>query len=279
MFLFIIEGERQEHRILKTLQHLFLKEPRDDEILFHFCNNIFSLHSLMKRYDLLDGSADLVNILKEELSKHPNNQSDLDKISHSDQVAEIYLFFDCDLKKIDDKNKITIEEQCNAIKELLEYFSDESNGKLYINYPMIESFRYFKSVLPDLDYKDYTVDALIDGDFKNIAGQHSIFKNYKNLCFNKSKSGFIQIPQNQNHIDVIKNNWKIINNLNIMKANYISNDSFSIPSVKDSISQKAIFYNQVEKYIKPNGVISILNSFSLFLFDYIDLSKDTSFFE
>lgn len=36
---------------------------------------------------------------------------------------------------------------------MLDYFSDETeNGKLYINYPMIESLKYTKEI-PDANYR------------------------------------------------------------------------------------------------------------------------------
>ena len=43
------------------------------------------------------------------------------------------------------------------LSEMLEYFDDETgNGKLYVNYPMVESLKYTKE-LPDEHYAEYVV--------------------------------------------------------------------------------------------------------------------------
>lgn len=52
---------------------------------------------------------------------------------------------------------------------MLTLFADETeNGKLYINYPMIESIRYTKE-LPDTDYANYIVSREECKDFKRLA--------------------------------------------------------------------------------------------------------------
>ena len=68
-------------------------------------------------------------------------------------VSEIFLFFDYDFQE----SRLTLEENNRHIGEMLEYFNDETeNGKLYINYPMVESVFYTKQ-LPDKDYLSYYV--------------------------------------------------------------------------------------------------------------------------
>lgn len=63
---------------------------------------------------------------------------------------------------------------------MLELFDDEtSNGKLYINYPMIESIRYTKE-LPDRNYYQYTVKCAECHDFKRLSCE---FSHYDNLDY------------------------------------------------------------------------------------------------
>lgn len=70
-----------------------------------------------------------------------------------DFETEIFLFFDYDFQE----SRLTLEENNRHIGEMLEYFNDETeNGKLYINYPMVESVFYTKQ-LPDKDYQSYYV--------------------------------------------------------------------------------------------------------------------------
>ena len=59
--------------------------------------------------------------------------------------SEVYLFFDYDFQN---KN-LELSEINSQLTEMLDFFSDETdNGKLYINYPMIESIRCTRK-LPD----------------------------------------------------------------------------------------------------------------------------------
>ena len=63
-------------------------------------------------------------------------------------ISETYLFFDYDFQN----TQLTLEEINLRVQSMLELFTDETDdGKLYINYPMIESIRYTKE-LPDEDY-------------------------------------------------------------------------------------------------------------------------------
>ena len=198
MILFIFEGKNAEPRLYKTLKEIFHFEMKEEEILHYYCSNIFSLYDTIKEYGVFDGSINLINVLKEEAAKHKEIESDLDKIKYSYEVSEIFLFFDYDIRKQDEKNKLSIEEQNTKILELFSYFENESldserNGiKLYINYPMIESYRFFKKELPDEDFKNYTFDLLSEKHFKQIVNEESYYQNLKYLCFDIKKSGDIR---------------------------------------------------------------------------------------
>lgn len=106
MILFIFEGKDDEPRLYKTLKKVFQFKLREEELLYYYCNNIFSLVDIFKSYSEseLDDSIDIVNVLKEDALIHKKHNSDLDKIKYSKDVSEIFLFFDYDLKSIDNKN-------------------------------------------------------------------------------------------------------------------------------------------------------------------------------
>lgn len=281
MILFIFEGKNDEPRLYKTLKEIFHFELKEEEIIHYYCNNIFSLYDTLKSYseDVLDDSVDLVNVLKEDAIKHKKSNTELDKIKYSSEISEIFLFFDYDLRKQDEKNKLTIEEQNAKILELFNYFENgsldsERNGiKLYINYPMIESYRFFKKELPDEDFKNYTFDLLSEKSFKQIVSEESFYQNLKYLCFDIKKSGEVKSPNDEGRIKKIKQNWLCLKDLNIRKAHFICTDDYSIPESKKTINQQTIFDKQIEKYVKPNNEVSILNAFPLFWFEYIDENK------
>lgn len=62
--------------------------------------------------------------------------------------SQIFLFFDYDFQ-----NRLGTQKVNGILDEMLDFFSDETeNGKLYINYPMIESLKYTKEI-PDANYR------------------------------------------------------------------------------------------------------------------------------
>ena len=279
MILFIFEGKDDEPRLYKTLKEIFHFELNEEEILHYYCSNIFSLYDTIKEYGVFDGSVNLINVLKEEAAKHKEIKSDLDRIKYSYEVSEIFMFFDYDIRKQDEKNKLTIEQQNAKILELFNYFENESldserNGiKLYINYPMIESYRFFKKELPDEDFKNYTFNLMSEKSFKKIVDEESYYKNLKYLCFDLHKSGELKIPEDKLRVEKIRQNWLLLKDLNIKKAHFICADNYSIPENKDTINQQKIFDKQIEKYIAPKQEVAVLNAFPLFWFEYIDEQK------
>lgn len=281
MILFIFEGKNDEPRLYKTLKEIFHFELNEEEIIHYYCNNIFSFYDTLKSYaeDELDDSVDLVNVLKEEAIAHKKTNTDLDKIKYSSEISEIFLFFDYDIRKQDEKNKLTIGQQNEKILELFNYFENgsinsERNGiKLYINYPMIESYRFFKRELPDEDFKNYTFDLMSEKSFKQIVDEESYYKNLKYLCFDLHKSGELKIPEDERLTEKIRQNWLYLKELNIKKANFICADDYSIPVDKDKINQRTIFDKQIEKYVNPKHEVAVLNAFPLFWFEYIDEQK------
>ena len=272
MILFVFEGKKQEPRLYKTMEYLFFNRQAENEIIVSYCSNIYSLYQKMTEYDVFGASDSvaLIQLLKEEERAHPETTNILQELSFSDEISEIYLFFDYDIKQPDAYNRLTIEEQHTRIKELLRYFNDETDrGKLYINYPMVESIRYFKNLLPDNDYKDYTVEASIDGAFKALVNDEAYYKNLDFICFGiNNKSAALKIPREPEKINNIKDNWITVKEINVKKAYFICTGSYSVPQEKSAISQQHIFDNQLNKYVNKNRRIAILNAFPLFLYEY-----------
>lgn len=277
MILFIFEGGVREPALYKTMKYLFLSDSIKDDIIVSYCSNIYSLYKKMKELDAFDediDSADIVAVLKEQLANSPNQQDELAKIESSDSISEVYLFFDYDLKRIDELNKLSVEEQNLQIKELLDYFDNETeHGKLFIDYPMVESIRYFKKELPDEDYITYVTDMFIGKAFKKEAAE-TFYPSLQFITFNLNKSNELKIPLKKEkeldlvRINYVKTNWLFIKDLNVKKANYICSRTNVFPETKDKIKQQNIFNGQIEKYL-PDGKIAILNSFPLFLYEYL----------
>lgn len=286
MILLIFEGNDDEPKIYKTLSKLFSFELKEEEIAYYFCNNIFSLYQEIKSYctdendkDLSSvlGDIDIINILKEEGKNHKKDITVLEKIKYSYEVSEIYLFFDFDIHKVDYMNIESYEEQVSKIVELMRFFNnpnDEQYGiKLYINYPMIESYKYFKKPLPDENYQNYTVKLHEINCFKNTAANFCDLKNTKYLCYDLNSNYELKFSADKEREEKIKQNWLYIKEMNIKKANFLVSDNYFIPENKSDISQEKILDYQIRKYITPKKEVAILNAFPLFWFEYIDEQK------
>lgn len=129
MILFVFEGARREPMLFESIKYLFF-EKKTDTIVYSFGNNIYNLYKQIMEL----GTGDIVSLLRE--IHQGNEENPFKDIANSSDFAEIYLFFDYDLQH----KFLSLEEINIRLKDMLELFDDEtSNGKLYINYPMIES--------------------------------------------------------------------------------------------------------------------------------------------
>ena len=236
MILFVFEG-KDDKSYFESIKQLFFPEKLDTFVCT-YNSNIYSLYTKLMEHDALNGAfeVDTVSVLKEILlEKGDETLKDI----REDEVSEIYLFFDYDFQE----KARTLEENNKRLSEMLDFFTDETaNGKLYINYPMVESLRYTKE-LPDSDYWTYTVtrQQCQEVRFKRLVHEFSFYGG--------------------------KTNWKHLVVMNVSKANYICNDKNEVPDESDS--QQAVFSNQLSKYVKTDECkVAILNAFPIFLFDY-----------
>lgn len=253
MILFVFEGKKREPDIFRTMEYLFF--PKDQTIICSFGNNIYELYRQLKE---MDGAGDIVSLLREKNINNP--LSPFAPNVRTSDFSEIFLFFDYDFQN----RNLKLEEMNTQISEMLNLFCDETdNGKLYINYPMIESIRYTKN-LPDSHYHEYTISraACQKNGFKSIA---QTFSSYGSLDF--AVLDLRSTPQ-EGKIEKVRQNWYWLEEQNTIKANYICNHSLTIPSEKDSISQKTIFNAQLSQFVLPKDEVAILSAFPLFNFDY-----------
>ncbi len=271
MILFIFEGKKCEPRLFETLKHLFfIKET--EPFVCTYNSNIYSLYSKLKEFDVFESvaaSGNTVTILNDILQK--NGDSTLADILEVD-VSEIFLFFDYDFQE----SRLTLEENNRHIKEMLEYFNDETeNGKLYINYPMVESVFYTKQ-LPDRNYMNYDVTRGACCHFKTLARDFSFYKSFEHLLVsnNKNEKEEKKLLRRQ----TAKENWLHLIDMNVRKANFICTDIDAMPTSKEDVIQSDIYENQLAKYVNTEVCrVAVLNSFPIFLYDYFgDVRKPFS---
>ena len=252
MILFVFEGNEREPRLYRTLERLYFPKENDN-IICSFGNNIYDLYNELQEYG---GDGDIVSLMRERLADR--GDSTLAGIRSSD-ISEVFLFFDYDFQN----SQLPLEEINRRVEEMLTIFDDETdNGKLYINYPMIESIRYTKE-LPDDAYASYVADREACKDFKRLAQVFSAYNSLDHLLF---KDG--ETPTKEKYLKV-KDNWQYLKQMNVCKANLLTTGQHSIPKEKSDIGQLSIFKSQLLKYVEPRNHVAILNSFPIFIYEYL----------
>ena len=244
MILFVFEGNVAEPKIFESLNKLYFSQ---EEVKIVCCkHDLPTLYSHLVKcgYDLFRSLP-----LKE-------NGIAIPKDTRIDTLfSQIFLFFDYDFQHhggLDYVNRM--------LKEMLDFFDDETeNGKLYINYPMVESLKYTKQ-MPDNNFYNYiaTREDCANHKFKSMA---------ETFAYSKAKAyRFIDLTKTEEA--EVAANWELLKGQNVKKANYIVNDIMDFPISKDAISQEHIFNAQKTKFVRPSESVSILNSFPIFLYDY-----------
>ena len=255
MILFVFEGENREPELFATIQKMFF--PRDNErITYSFGNNIYELYNELSN---LDDAGDLVSLLQERCSGQADNP--FEGLNSSD-FSEIYLFFDYDFQN---KN-LELAEINRQLKEMLSKFNDETEyGKLYINYPMIESIRYTKE-LPDANYYEYVISRADCSSFKKLAADFSAYSSLDFILIDSRKD---VSELSEKKLKSLRDNWEHLKKQNVNKANYICHGKNEAPNKKEEVSQEQIFESQLQKHVnKEQSEVAILNAFPLFLYEY-----------
>lgn len=251
MILFVFEGPRED-AIFHAMQSVYFKD-KIDQIVSIYEGNIYDLYHTYMKYE---GDVDIVSLIKDRCKKHPSIENPFSEDMLVSDFAEVYLFFDYDFHHGDE----CIDTLNMQLEEMLKVFNNESeNGKLYISYPMIEAIRYTKE-LPDSEYMTYEATREQSKNFKQLSADFSFYKNTR----------FLQIIDKMpiEEQEKIMQNWEYLKIQNVEKANWICTGRLEMPKVKDESFQSKIFNAQVEKFVKPRCVTSILSAFALFLFDY-----------
>ena len=139
--LFLVEGEKMEPKIMRHVLSVYGLDEKYDIVSYK--TNIYGLYEIM----FAEGHPedwDLLQLMKGRAKED-------DKTIFDARYSDVVLIFD-----LEPQHPGFSEEK---IREMVDYFVESSDmGKLYINYPMVESFYHMKSI-PDPDYDSYEVSA------------------------------------------------------------------------------------------------------------------------
>lgn len=235
--LLLVEGAKEEKRILeKVLEEYNIGFNVE---IYSYKTNIYELYEKI----FLGREDDLKSIKLIDFLRARDRETQFLQESFSD----ILLVFDYDAQ--DDRFS---EER---LELMLKFFNESTeNGKLYINYPMVESYKHFKSYPEDIEYKDRKVNV---EDIQN--------KKYKEIVSREAKITDIRKYKKKHFNSMIKQNIK--------KANYILNGNYNIneENMKTTylnINPVQIAKKQNEAWKGNEAFLYVLNTCLFFVCDY-----------
>ena len=128
--LLIVEGPKDEKVILEKLWDRF--DKKTDYTIVPYETNIYFLTRQLFRDGEMDEDVDLLRIFKSV--DVPENK----RLGKEERFTDIYLIFDFDPHD-------TMAD-FGILRKMLAFFNDSSTGgKLFINYPMMQSYRHILS--------------------------------------------------------------------------------------------------------------------------------------
>lgn len=140
--LFITEGPVDELHLLKSIcKDLHAIEEYE---FYSYRTDFHQFARLLIPENELDENLDILLTLKSQETNDENRKL------LSQKYTDVYIVFDLDphAVKVDYKK----------LRLLVTYFTNSSDmGKLFINYPMMQSYKHLKS-LPDIDFENRTVN-------------------------------------------------------------------------------------------------------------------------
>ncbi len=240
--LLIVEGP-DESKLFNKLKEIY----NIDAQIFPVRSNIYHLYNTLKEYDF---NGDIKTILREFKSI-----SEKEKELLKENFTYTYLVYDCDIQntKKEEKDDPTIPyKNLDILVEMSEYFKDETDptiGKLYINFPMIESYR--------------DCDSFFDENYKNNTIELTNIKKYKEICGKKKLCRF--------HLDdYTKDNFCDLIRMNVYKLNQLINNELKVPQYRNylEISPTKKVMSAEKEMIEKIGKISVLNTSLFFTLDY-----------
>lgn len=229
--LLLVEGPRTDYKLMQQLLNLY--DIGDKYEIIPYNTNIYVLYKALFESGDSD-SLDLLQVLKEKEDDH-----DKKKLFEA-HYSDILLVFD-----LDPQDDLYSEDK---ILKMLAFFDESSeNGKLYINYPMVEAFYHMKSI-PDPDYFSYiaTIEELKARKYKARVNRETHNNDYRKFVQSRKECDQVIIQ-------------------NLRKAQTIThNNGVDDLYVVDSAE---IYLAQAEK-IRKEAFLYVLCTCVFFIFDY-----------
>ena len=246
--LVIVEGADDEPRLLRRLATVCKLDLEMEIVPVRF--NIHQLYQLLAEADF---QADIRKIL----AGLPTISPDQKQLLSSTRFAYTYLMYDADLQhRYPGEEALSIEDVVRGNLEKLEkmvaYFTDETDpsvGRLYVNWPMVESYRDCNDFF-DPAFRDNFI-ALADlNSYKAIVGRR------KHASLNLSKYN--------------ESAFRSLMRMNIHKITSLTTNAWSMPSYLDylTLSTSASIFHIQQQHIAASATLGVLNTTILLPLDY-----------
>ena len=232
--LLIVEGEADEVRFFKSLFHNCFRSA--DYQFFSYKTTIHVLaQELYLNYPKFEEEDIDIRLVLASLEKDDSKKRLL-----LDKYTDVFLVFDLDPQHY--------PTHYDTVRRMLAFFCDSTmQGKLYINYPMMQSYKHFAK-LPDPQFHLLTVNRSEIKEYKKLVG---------------SVSGFT---------DLSKYDYKVFYSLaahHLKKCNYIINGRNELPSCEEYMEYNNLqIYDYEVTLLEKEDRVSVINTCVFVLFDY-----------
>lgn len=231
-----MEGEGKEVKLLSRLKDLFLSR---NVTITPYKNNLYKMYDYLKEY-----CSDDFDDLDFLLALREHEQDEETKKIFDEDYTDVLLIFDFEPQD----NNFNI----NKIVYLMNYFKESTeNGRLYINYPTVESLYHLSDVK----------EIRIDNDFKNRKFTLTEMKEhlYKSIV---NKEGTI--------LDIKRMSKEQVENImyqQACKANYILEENYEV--LDDYGQEKMLMILQKQnELLEKTGEAYVLNTCSFFILEF-----------
>lgn len=232
--LFIVEGDSDEVKFLKNmLEKCFAQQNFQ---IYSYKTNIHVLAQVLYN-DYPDFEDDEIDI---KLVLRSSEQNEYKREILSQEYRDVFLIFDFDPQHD--------TPHFDTVRRMLSFFSDSTDrGKLFINYPMMQSFKHF-CVLPDDTFAYRKVNREQISHYKELVGNESQFTDI-------TKYSYITFVSLAVH--------------HLRKANYLLTGQYTLPDLDTYFSWSSLsLYDLQYAMLVDSGEVYVLNTSMFMLMDF-----------
>ncbi|MFW7433822.1 hypothetical protein [Vagococcus carniphilus] len=233
-FLVLVEGAKAEPKLLQSILSIY--DMSNEYNIFSYETNLYSFYNRLKNNDYLDIDGSIPDDLDLPLVIHDLKNTPESLEIRDEKFTDILLIFDFDPH---DTNY-----SADILHHFLTAFDDSSDGgKLYLNYPMVESFWHLPS--PELSQDDFN-DLSIDLEcLKN--------KEYKELVHCNGCRSNSEAPESIK--ELMKKHYQKFNHLNDI-------------SEYTEFNLQSNVLNHIVDEMNSTETIKVINTSVIFIYDY-----------